>query len=83
MSPDDDGRAGAERLFAAWEAYARAFAAITRRAPVRFSARDWHGGRADALERLELYRVTVDPAVLDLARILGPGVEDKARLGRA
>jgi len=31
----------------------------------------------DALERLELYRATVDPAVLDLAGILGPGVEDK------
>jgi isocitrate dehydrogenase kinase/phosphatase len=75
VSPDDD--AGAERLLAAWETYARAFAAITRRAPVRFSARDWHGGRADALERLELYRATVDPVVLDLARILGPGVEDK------
>ncbi len=77
MSFDDDARAGAERLLAAWDAYARAFAAITRRAPVRFSARDWRGGRADALERLELYRATVDPAVQDLARILGPGVEDK------
>ena len=77
MSPDEDARAGAERLFAAWETYARAFAAITRRAPVRFSARDWRSGRADALERLELYRVTVDPAVQDLAQILGPGVEDK------
>ncbi|HEX7613701.1 MAG TPA: bifunctional isocitrate dehydrogenase kinase/phosphatase [Thermoanaerobaculia bacterium] len=76
MNPDDAARAGAERLLAAWDAYARAFAAITRRAPVRFSARDWRGGRADALERLELYRATVDPAVLDLARILGPGVED-------
>jgi len=77
VSTDDVARAGAERLFAAWDAYARAFAAITRRAPVRFSARDWHSGRADALERLELYRATVDPAVLDLAGILGPGVEDK------
>ncbi|MDL2719099.1 MAG: bifunctional isocitrate dehydrogenase kinase/phosphatase [Acidobacteriota bacterium] len=77
MNPDDTARTGAERLLAAWDSYARAFAAITRRAPVRFSARDWRSGRADALERLELYRVTVDPAVLDLARILGPGVEDK------
>ncbi|MEO8585588.1 MAG: bifunctional isocitrate dehydrogenase kinase/phosphatase [Acidobacteriota bacterium] len=77
MSTDDTARTGAERLLAAWDAYARAFAAITRRAPVRFSARDWRSVRTDALERLELYRVTVDPAVLDLARILGPGVEDK------
>jgi isocitrate dehydrogenase kinase/phosphatase len=73
----DAGLLGAERLLAAWDAYARAFAAITRRAPLRFSARDWHGGREDALERLELYRATVDPAVESLARILGPGVEDK------
>ncbi len=77
MTPDDDARAGAERLLAAWDTYERAFAAITRRAPVRFSARDWRGGRADALERLELYRATVDPAVGGLARLLGAGVEDK------
>ena len=73
----DDARAGAERLVAAWDAYTRAFAAITRRAGVRFSARDWRGTRADALERLELYRAMVDPAVEDLARILGRGVGDK------
>jgi isocitrate dehydrogenase kinase/phosphatase len=77
VTSDDAARAGAERLLAAWDAYARAFAAITRRAPARFSARDWHAGRADALERLELYRAAVDPAVESLARILGPGVEAK------
>ena len=76
MTPDDAVRAGAERLLAGWEAYARAFAAITRRAPVRFSGRDWHAGRRDALERLELYRRTLDPAVEDLRRILGAGVDD-------
>ncbi|HQQ78275.1 MAG TPA: bifunctional isocitrate dehydrogenase kinase/phosphatase [Thermoanaerobaculia bacterium] len=78
MSPDDAGRAGAGRLLAAWDAYSREFAAITRRAPVRFSARDWRGVRADALERLELYRKMLDPAVEDLGRILGPGVGNPA-----
>ncbi len=76
MIPREAVRAGAERLLAGWEAYARAFAAITRRAGVRFSARDWRSGRGDALERLELYRRTLDPAVEDLGRILGAGVDD-------
>ena len=78
MSPDDAARAGAERLLAAYEAYTRAFAEITRRAPVRFSARDWRSTLADALERLELYPRAVDPAVRDLQGILGAGAEDKA-----
>jgi isocitrate dehydrogenase kinase/phosphatase len=77
VTSDDTARAGAGRLLAAWDAYALQFAAITRRAPVRFSARAWHAGRADALERLELYRAVVDPVVGDLSRILGSGVEDK------
>ena len=45
---------------------------------MRFSARDWKSGRTDALERLELYRRTLDPAVQDLGRILGEGVGDAA-----
>jgi isocitrate dehydrogenase kinase/phosphatase len=78
VSPDDAARSGAARLLAAYDAHTRAFAEITRRAPVRFSARDWRGMRADALERLELYGRTLDPAVADLRAILGSGVEDKA-----
>ncbi|MEO8056015.1 MAG: bifunctional isocitrate dehydrogenase kinase/phosphatase [Acidobacteriota bacterium] len=78
LTPDDAGRAGAERLLAAWDAYAREFAAITRRAPVRFSARDWRSVRTDALERLELYKRMLDPALADLGRILAAGVENPA-----
>ncbi len=78
MSDSRRAEDGARRLLAAYEAYARAFAEITRRAPVRFSARDARGARADALERLELYGRALDPAVADLARILGGGTEDKA-----
>ena len=78
MTTNAAARAGGERLFSAYGAYTRAFGTITRRAPVRFSARDWRGTRADALERLELYRRTVVPAVEDLVRILGAGLEDKS-----
>ena len=66
------------RLLDAWDAYAREFGAITRRAPVRFSARDWLSVRTDALERLELYRRMLDPAIVDLGRIFGEGVESPA-----
>jgi len=45
---------------------------------VRFSARDWRGVRTDALERLELYRRMLDPAIGDRGRILGAGGEDPA-----
>jgi isocitrate dehydrogenase kinase/phosphatase len=57
---------GAAWLLRAYEEYTRAFGEITRRAPARFSERDWHGTRADALERLELYRHRLDPAIRDL-----------------
>ena len=69
-------RAGAERLLAAHEDHTRAFVEITRRAPRRFSARDWHGTRADALERLALYRRMLEPAVADLGVLLGPSVAE-------
>ncbi len=69
---------GAERLLRAYEEYTRAFGEITRRAPARFSARDWHGTRADALERLELYRHMLDPAIRDLDSLFSEGVTDVA-----
>jgi isocitrate dehydrogenase kinase/phosphatase len=69
--------AGAERLLTAYEDHARAFAEITRRAPMRFAACDWHGTRADAFERLELYRRMLDPAVADLTALLGEHVSEK------
>src|ERR1035438_7549842 len=69
---------GAAWLLRAYEEYTRAFGEITRRAPARFSERDWHGTRADALERLELYRHELDPAILDLGSLFGEGVSDVA-----
>jgi isocitrate dehydrogenase kinase/phosphatase len=65
-------------LFRAWVDYTRSFGEITRRASARFAARDWAGMKEDTLERLELYRRRLDPAVEGLARLLGPGVSDKA-----
>ncbi len=73
----DVARRGADVLFGAYVDYTHAFGEITRRAPARFSARDWHGMREDALERLELYRKVLDPAVTGLEALLGPGVSDK------
>ncbi len=75
---EERARTGAERLLRAYEEYTRAFGEITRRAPARFSERDWHGTRADALERLELYRHKLDPAIQDLGSLFGEGVSDVA-----
>jgi isocitrate dehydrogenase kinase/phosphatase len=69
---------GAERILEAHDAYERSFTEITQRAPDRFVSRDWHGMRADALERLELYRKVLDPALAALRGILGEGLSDKA-----
>src|ERR1039457_5720528 len=69
---------GAGWLLRAYGEYTRAFGEITRRAPARFSERDWHGTRADALERLELYRHRLDPTIRDLEALFGEGVSDVA-----
>jgi len=44
----------------AFDAYQARFRVITRRAQRRFEHRDWHALRADATERLTLYRQVVD-----------------------
>jgi Isocitrate dehydrogenase kinase/phosphatase len=44
----------------AFRRYRESFVEITRRAQRRFEERDWHGGHADAAERLALYRDRVD-----------------------
>jgi len=73
---EERAETGAAWLLRAYEEYTRSFGEITRRAPARFSERDWHGTRADALERLELYRKRLDPAVRDLEALFGGGVSD-------
>jgi len=75
---EERARTGATWLLRAYEEYTRAFGEITRRAPARFAQRDWHGTRADALERLELYRERLDPAIRELESLFGAGVSDVA-----
>jgi len=73
----DVPRKAADLLVRAHAEYTSAFGEITRRAPSRFSDRDWAGMRADTLERLELYRKVLDPAVEALSALLGPRVSEK------
>lgn len=47
----------------AFRGYRESFVEITRRARRRFEERDWHGGHADAAERLALYRDRVEGAL--------------------
>ncbi|MBI4493416.1 MAG: bifunctional isocitrate dehydrogenase kinase/phosphatase [Chloroflexi bacterium] len=68
---------GARAIHGAFDAYHAQFKAITRRAQTRFERRDWQGLRADAGERLDLYRRTVDPTVWRIRDLLGDLVEDK------
>jgi isocitrate dehydrogenase kinase/phosphatase len=51
---------GASAIHEAFSAYRQEFDAITRQAKIRFRERHWHGMRADATERLELYKKVVD-----------------------
>jgi isocitrate dehydrogenase kinase/phosphatase len=69
----------AARLVAdAFEVHKAAFLEITRRAPARFSARDWRGSREDALERLEAYSRSLGPLLARLEQMLGDGLKEKA-----
>jgi isocitrate dehydrogenase kinase/phosphatase len=70
--------AGARAIFASFAGFRDAFETISRRAAVRFAARDWHGVRADARERLDLYRRSIDPVVREIRDLLGPSIDDKA-----
>lgn len=54
-----------------FDEHCRIFADITRRAPQRFAARDWKGGRRDTLERLGLYSTVVQAAVEQLKNRMG------------
>jgi isocitrate dehydrogenase kinase/phosphatase len=51
--------------------YNREFRAITRRARARFENRDWKGSQRDAVERIELYDITVKRTRGEIRRRLG------------
>jgi isocitrate dehydrogenase kinase/phosphatase len=58
--------------------YNAEFRAITRRAPVRFDARDSKGSQRDAVERIDLYDKFVNRAVTELRAKLGEHALDRA-----
>ncbi len=68
---------GAQAIYAAFETYQAHFREITCRAQGRFESCDWVGARADAAERLDLYREVVDPTVAEVRALLGERVDQK------
>jgi len=67
----------ARRIAAAFAAYNAEFREITRRAPLRFDARDWKGSQRDAVERIELYDRWVARTVAELRQMMGSRAEDR------
>lgn len=61
----------------AFEDYHARFAAITRRARLRFEARDWAGAREDAVERIALYDQCVTECMLRLRTVLLDRAHDR------
>ncbi len=68
----------ADAAYRAARSYQASFHAITRRAAVRFIARDWEGAQADAIERLQLYAAVLDPLVAEIGRLMGGRLQDTA-----
>ena len=67
----------ARRIAGAFVEYNAEFRAITRRAPLRFDARDWKGSQRDAVERIELYDRFVARTVAELRAMLGERAQDR------
>ncbi len=66
----------AEQIYRAYQDYQSEFQAITQRAKGRFSACDWPGGYADAVERLELYKKIVNQTVTGIQQLLDGRVKE-------
>lgn len=64
----------AQQVVEAFLQYNARFRAITRRAPERFAARDWHAAQDDAVERIDLYDLCVNETVKALEQSLGTEV---------
>src|SRR3989440_4600500 len=67
----------ARRIVDAFAHYNAEFRAITRRAPLRFDARDWRGGQQDAIERIGLYDRFVNQTIAELRLGLGARALDR------
>ncbi|HJY41921.1 MAG TPA: isocitrate dehydrogenase kinase/phosphatase AceK regulatory subunit, partial [Steroidobacteraceae bacterium] len=68
----------AAALVQAFADYNAEFRAITRRAPLRFEARDWRMSQRDAVERIELYDKCVNRAVAHMRERLGEDATERA-----
>jgi isocitrate dehydrogenase kinase/phosphatase len=84
MSPTPDtpptsqlARDSAREIREGFERYNAEFRAITRRAPVRFDARDSKGSQRDAVERIDLYDKFVNGTVAELRTKLGNRALDR------
>jgi isocitrate dehydrogenase kinase/phosphatase len=71
-------RWGAAAVRESFAGYQSEFKHITRRARLRFEARDWRGTQQDALQRLEVRPRWITRAVEELRGVLGSAASDLA-----
>jgi isocitrate dehydrogenase kinase/phosphatase len=76
-SPETLSPTCAHQIAAAFVRYNAEFRAITRRAPLRFDARDAKEGQRDAVERIDLYDRFVNRTVTELKDQLGERALDR------
>lgn len=67
---------GACAILSAFEMYQAKFRGITRRAKLRFENCEWQHMQADAVERLELYRLVMTDIVNSVTDLLGTESKD-------
>jgi isocitrate dehydrogenase kinase/phosphatase len=75
---ESPARAGAERIYAAFRRFERAFQRVTALARRRFARREWHGIQADSQRRLDVYAETLDRLVADIRELLGEDVAEES-----
>src|SRR5690349_433359 len=71
-------RWGAASVRESFAGYQSEFKHVTRRARLRFEARDWRGTQQDALERLGVRSRWIGRAVEELRGVLGSAAGDPA-----
>src|SRR5918911_2157364 len=70
-------RWGAAAVRESFAAYQAEFKHVTRRARLRFEARDWRGAQQDAIARLEVRPRWIARAVEELRGVLGSAASDR------
>jgi isocitrate dehydrogenase kinase/phosphatase len=68
---------GATVIHDAYNTFSHSFYSLTCLAQGRFEARDWHGHRANARQRLELYRQIINHVETQIRHLLGDRSQDK------